>query len=198
MWLPAAASKKKKQPQIYPAGQKTWVCVSVAINGASCHFEGSLVCCILFFIPLEMALSHAFSPADSARCAQSGGGSAGLAQSKWGRFVALHSVCGDSSPHRVNLWRYGAFWACSVALFPHSVAHSAKHSVQRYKWPRQGVVLPSRSVKLGLHTHPDTQNRPPAPLSGQNIATFVHDPVGKRTHTEPHGRGRAGGHLRLI
>ena len=31
---------------------------------------------------------------------------------KRGRSVAIHRVCGDPSPHRVNLWRYGAFWAC--------------------------------------------------------------------------------------
>ena len=37
MWLPAAASKKKKQPQIYPAGQKTGCCVAFAQSPHRVH-----------------------------------------------------------------------------------------------------------------------------------------------------------------
>lgn len=119
MWLPAAASKKKKQPQIYPAGQKTWVCVSVAINGASCHFQGSLVCCILFFILLEMALSHAFSPAESqtrhVALSLAGDRRGWLSQNggvlwRCTQSVATHhhteSICGDTARSGRVLWRY--------------------------------------------------------------------------------------------
>ena len=176
--------QKKKQPQIYPAGQKTGCCVAFAQPPHRVHRLS------------VMRLALPSRRLGTLRSVWQGIGGAGSV--KRGRSVALHSVCGDSSPHRVNLWRYGTFWACSVAIFPHSVPHSAKHSVQRYKWPRQGVVLASRSVKLGLHTHPDTQNRTPAPLSGHFIATFCPRSRRKRTDTEPRRRGRAGGHLRLI
>jgi len=84
------------------------------------------------------------------------------------RSVALRSVCGDTCPHRVNLWRYRAFQGRSVALSAHRVQRSVKHRVMP-----SNRLAPSPSQRISLSRTPKTAT--PRPYRDTLLLHFVLD-----------------------